>query len=527
MKILIKNGIIIDGTRQDAYKGEILISNDTIEKIAKDNNIECNPDKIIDAMGKIVCPGFIDTHTHSDIMVFEDNYMEPKIRQGITTEIIGQDGIGPAPLPVEYIEEWKKVLAPIDGESQNIDWNYKDTKGYLEQLIKRKTSVNIMYLAPHGNIRLEAMGFSNKKATKGQLEQMKKILEREFKNGAKGLSSGLIYSPCNHADEEELVELCKVVKQYNGVFVVHQRSEGNNIINSMKEIINIGVKSGVKIHFSHFKICGKNNEYKLEEVIGLIEKAKKQGVRISFDQYPYVAGSTKLSAILPLWVHNGGVVEMIKRLMDEDIREKIKKEILEVNCDWDNFIEFAGYEGIYVSLVKSEKNKLIEGKNLLKISKLKGLSPLDCALNIIIEEEDNVEMVDFYGTEEVLKRIMTLDEQNFCTDGLVSENPHPRTYGAYAKVIRKYVNEEKLLTLEEAIYKMTKKPADVFNIKDRGTIKEGYKADLIIFNENNFVDRADFKSNNILSKGIDWCIINGEIIIENEKKSQVFSGLIL
>ncbi|MEG3014117.1 MAG: D-aminoacylase, partial [Cetobacterium sp.] len=287
MKILIKNGYIVDGNKTPMYKADLLIEDKVIKKIGK---IEEDVPRVIDANGRIVCPGFIDTHSHSDLLNLVNPYNQIKIRQGITTEILGQDGISMAPLPKQYISSWRKNIAGLDGESDEIDWEYETTDNYLKMMEKNGIGLNEAYLVPHGNVRMEAMGLEGRAATKSEIEKMCEITRREMEAGAFGLSTGLIYIPCAYSETEELIEMCKVVAEFDGALVIHQRSEADTIVNSMKEVIEIGKKSGVKIHFSHFKICGKNNWKYLDEMLELLERAKKEGIEISFDQYPYAAG---------------------------------------------------------------------------------------------------------------------------------------------------------------------------------------------------------------------------------------------
>jgi len=257
MKILIQDGTVVDGTGSKGFIGSIAIENDRITAVGA-----ISPegfDQVIHATGMVVSPGFIDTHSHSDLQVLLDPYVLPKIRQGITTEILGQDGISMAPLPIQYISPWRKNLAGLDGDSDEIDWNYETTDGYLKMMEKNGVGLNESYLVPHGNIRMEAMGLDNRLPSEEEIQKMCEITRREMEAGAFGLSTGLIYMPCAYSESREIIEMCKVVAEYDGVFVVHQRSEADTILESMAEVINIGRESGVKVHFSHFKVCGRKN----------------------------------------------------------------------------------------------------------------------------------------------------------------------------------------------------------------------------------------------------------------------------
>ena len=525
MRTLIKHGLIVDGNKTPAYEGDILIENEKILKISQDLNEEA--DKVIDAKGRVICPGFIDTHSHSDLVILVNPYNEVKIRQGITTEVLGQDSISMAPLPQEHISSWRKNLAGLDGESDEIDWKYETTENYLKMMDYNGVGLNETYLVPHGNVRMEAMGLEDRPATKEEIQKMCEITERELKAGAIGLSTGLIYIPCAYSLTEEIIEMCKVVAKYDGVFVVHQRSEADTILTSMEEIIEIGKQSGVKVHFSHFKVCGKANWKYIPQVIELLEKAEKEGIRVSFDQYPYAAGSTMLGVVLPPWAHSGGTDKLIERLSDENERAKMKKDIANGIEGWDNFIEFAGIDQIFVTSVKTEKNKDTIGKSLLEIGKMRGKDPLDATFDLLKEEENAVGMVDFYGLEEHIIGFMKRDEQNVCTDGLLAGKPHPRAYGSFPKILGRYVRELNVLTIEEAVYKMTKKAATSFSIKDRGELKEGYFADIVIFDKDTVSGCDDFINSMQYPTGIDYVIINGNCVVEEGKYNKIKAGKVL
>lgn len=525
MKTLIKNGLIIDGTGDKAVKANLLIENDRVVKIGEVE--EKQFDRVIDAEGMIVAPGFIDTHSHSDLKILVNPFNETKIRQGITTELLGQDGISMAPLPQKYISPWRKNLAGLDGDSDEIDWTYETTDNYLKMMEQKGIGLNESYLVPHGNIRMEVLGLDNRQPTEEEIEKMCEVTRREMEAGAYGLSTGLIYMPCAYSQTKEIIEMCKVVAQYDGVFVVHQRSEADTILESMEEVIQIGRESGVKVHFSHFKVCGKKNWKYIDEVIKLLEKAKEEGIRVSFDQYPYVAGSTMLGVILPPWAHDGGTDKLLERLKNPELRAKMVEDMENGIPGWDNFVDFAGLDQIFVTSVKTEKNEDLVGKNLVEIGQIRGKNPYDATFNLLYEEENAVGMVDFYGLEEHVIKFLNRPEQNVCTDGLLAGKPHPRVFGAFPRVLGKYVREEKALTFEEAIYKMTKKPAEVFGIKERGVLKAGNYADIVIFNPNTVEDKGTYVDPIQYPVGIDYVLINGNIVIDNGVYNKILAGKVL
>ena len=517
MNIIVKNALIIDGTNAPGYIGDIFIKEDRIDKILTDpilsGELEKEANHVIDAKGLVCAPGFIDTHSHSDLKVLSDPMLLPKLKQGITTEVLGQDGIAMAPLPLAYIEPWRKNLAGLDGENNAIDWTFQDTKHYLQMIEAAKPALNESYLLPHGNVRMEAMGLSDKAPTKEDIQKMCDITRREMEAGCIGFSSGLIYMPCAFSQTEEIIEICKVVKEFNGLFVVHQRSEADTILSSMDEILRIGRESGVQIHFSHFKVCGKQNWDKLPAMLHKLDQAKAEGIEVSLDQYPYIAGSTMLGVILPPWVHDGGTDQLVLRLQSKELREKMKQDIQNGISGWDNFVQFAGTEGIFVTSVLSDKNQNIVGLSLDEIGKKWGVEPLDAAFDLLLEEKNAVGMVDFYGTEDHVISILKRPETNVCTDGLLSGKPHPRVYGSFPRVLGKYARENALFTMEEAVYKMTGKAAKAFHIKERGIIKEGYFADITIFNPSTVIDKGTFSNPEQYPEGIAYVIVNGQIEI--------------
>jgi N-acyl-D-amino-acid deacylase len=526
MRTLLKGGLVVDGSGRSKYPSDVLIEDNRIAALG--NIAPASDMKVLSVQDLVVAPGFIDTHSHSDLEVLVHHKVMPKIMQGITTEILGQDGISLAPLPKAYINSWRKNLAGLDGVSDDIDWEYRTTANYLKMIEQAHPGLNEGYLVPHGNVRMEAMGLDNRIATDADIKKMADIVRREMKAGAWGLSSGLIYPPCCYGDREEIIAMCKVVAEYDGCFVVHQRSEADTILSSMEEIIDIGRKSGVKVHWSHFKICGKGNWDKAAQVVELLESAKAEGIRVSFDQYPYVAGSTMLSIILPPWTDDGGADKKLARLADHQLRQKMIYDIEHGLPGWDNFIAFAGLDGIYVTSVQTKKNADAVGLNLLELGKLRGKNPYEATFDLLLEEENAVGMIDFYGSEENVKCFMKLPEMNACTDGILCPGkPHPRLYGTFPRILSKYVREEKVLTLEEAIYKMTKKPATTFGLVKRGEIKKGYFADLMVFNPQTIRDVGNFLNPMQYPTGISYVFVNGALTVDHGKHTNRCAGCVL
>ncbi len=525
-RILIRGGTIVDGTGAPRYCADVLVEDDRISKIGE---IAVQPDmQCIDAAGLCVAPGFIDTHSHSDLDVLLRPAVLPKIMQGITTELLGQDGVSMAPLPKQYISSWRKNLAGLDGDTDDIDWGFETTENYLNMLENAHPGLNEAYLVPHGNIRMEAMGLDNRLPTDDEIDSMCRITRREMQAGAMGLSTGLIYIPCAYSESKEIIAMCKVVAEFDGVFVIHQRSEADTILDSMREVIEIGRKSGVKVHWSHFKVAGRKNWDKIDAVLELLETAKKEGITVSFDQYPYVAGSTMMGAILPPWVHDGGTDNVISRLKDPKLREKMRYDMENGLHGWDNFIDFAGFDNIYTTSVKTEKNADAVGLSLTEFAKKRGKDVYNSTFDLLMEEENAVGMVDFYGTEEHVKLFMQREEMNVCTDGLLCPGkPHPRLYGSFPRVLGKYARDEQVFSLETAVAKMTSKAASVLSLAQRGQIKEGFFADITSFDFNTILDKGTFTEPVQYPQGIHHVLVNGKIAVQNGKHTGTLNGKVI
>lgn len=525
MKLVLRNGTIVDGSGEARFKGDVLIEDNKIVKVGEVSDLDA---EVIDCTDRIVAPGFIDTHSHSDLDVLLRPNVLPKVMQGITTEFLGQDGVSMAPLPVQFIDDWRKNIAGLDGESDEIDWTYETTDNYLKMIEDVGPGLNECYLVPHGNIRMEAMGLDNRQPNDEEIEKMKEITRREMEAGAFGLSTGLIYIPCAYSESKEIIEMCKVVAEYDGVFVIHQRSEADTIVDSMEEVIEIGRKSGVRVHWSHFKVAGQKNWDKIETVLGQLDQAREEGITVSFDQYPYVAGSTMMGAILPPWVHDGGTNKVIERLRDPELREKMKYDMENGIHGWDNFVEFAGFDNIYVTSVKTEKNADAVGLSITELAKKRNLDSYTAAFDLLMEEENAVGMVDFYGKEEHVMRFMQRPEMNACTDGLLAPGkPHPRLYGSFPRILGKYVREEQLFSLETAINKMTHKAATAMVLPNRGLLKEGYFADVVVFDPETIIDKGDYVDPIHFPVGIDYVIVNGKVTIAKGEHTGNRSGVVV
>lgn len=521
--IIIRNGTCYAGDGRPGFRADIAIAGGKILKIGVMGGAEARRE--IDAENLSVAPGFIDTHSHSDLVALVEPDIANKTTQGITTDIIGQDGMSLAPVVPEYIDSWKKVMAGLEGNYE-VEWNWRRSTEYLDRLDSQNLGPNIAYLVPYGNIRMCAAGLENRPVTENEIAVMCGLLEEGIANGAVGLSTGLIYPPCSYAPEQEITQVTTVLARYGLPFVIHQRSEADDILNSMDEVIRIGRNSGCHIHFSHFKVAGMKNAGMFDLVMKKLDDASKE-ISLSLDQYPYTAGSTTFSVILPPWVHSGGAEKALARLTDKDQRQKMKKDIIEGIPGWDNFVDFAGMENIFVTFVKTEKNQDLVGKNMLEIGEIRGKDPLDAAFDLLVEEDMSVGLVDFYGLEEHVEQILVHPLQNPCTDGILGAHPHPRVYGSFSRILGHYVRERRILDIPSAVHKMTARPASIFKLKNRGLLKEGYQADITLFDAEKVTDRATYENPKQFSDGIPYVIVGGKLAVDNGEPTRQKSGCVI
>jgi N-acyl-D-amino-acid deacylase len=518
LDIVLKSGEIVDGTGSLKFNADVAVKNGLIVKVGQ---VRENSKQTIGVEGLIVAPGFIDSHSHSDLYLIHEPQSKAKIMQGITTEIIGQDGLGEAPIKLSLVNEWRKYLSGLNGDPP-IEWTWSSMKEYLDKVKDARPAVNVASLVGHGNLRLMSMGMEDREPTKEELGKMKKLLAESLEHGAIGLSTGLIYAPCVYSKASELVELCNVVASFGGVFVVHMRNEGDRLLESIEEVLMIARESGVHVHISHFKSSGKANWGKSAQSLEQIEKAQKLGINVSFDQYPYTAGSTFLSSLLPSWVHEGGVLKLLKRLMNPQIREKINEEyVSRVGSE-----RFEGWERVLVTYVVSEANKQFEGLPLGEIAKIRGEHEIDTLINLVIEESNQASMVSFTMSEDDIRRIMAHTLGSICTDGLLLGKPHPRAYGAFPRVLGPYVREG-VLSLEEAIRKMTSFPAQIFNLRKRGRLEAGYFADITVFDPKIVTDKSTFVDPKEHPEGIEYVIVNGVVTVKKGEYIGNRSGRII
>ncbi len=531
MKLLIKNGEIIDGTGLKGKVGDILINNGIITELAEEILVTNDDNlKIIDATGLVVTPGFIDMHSHSDATFTCEVSNEEKLQQGVTTQVNGNCGFGLFPMVDSegYKKEVVKDLSSVEFyiKEEEIKWgNFKEFFTYFNNTLNKGFGTNHLPLVPHSLIRSNVLGFGDKKVEKLHITQMQELLREQLNLGARGMSTGLAYAPGCFTSMEELLALCEVLKEQDKIYFSHIRDEGDMIIESVKEVIEIAEKSGCKVHISHLKAIGVKNHYKTAEIIQLISNARSQGLKITADIYPYEASSTMLSVLLPKKSRSENIDTLIENLNDKKYCLDIKDEVEY------NLTNRGGSEKIMINYLGNREYNYLIGKSLKDISVIFNLGEFETILKLIIDNNNIVNGIFYAISEDGIEELLKQEFITIGSDGMLNlENKnasHPRTFGTFPKIYRKYVSELKILSLEEAVYKMTKLPANIMNLKNRGEIKIGNIADITIFDKDKIRDNSTFQNSFVYPTGINYVIVNGEIIVENSKFLSNLKGRIL
>ncbi len=513
LDIIFRNASIIDGSGSPWFSAEVGVRDGKIAEVKKGITTEAREE--LDIGGAVLCPGFVDAHTHSDLRLFIHPDEKEKLHQGITTALLGQDGLSVAPLDEANKKPMMRRVSGLLGTYLE-EWPWNSVADYFSSVAQTQPAVNNAMLVPHGAVRAMALGWENRPASAAELDRMKYILAEALDEGACGLSTGLIYPPGMYADRKELVELCRTTGSKGGFFVVHMRNEGDDLLESILEVGGICLEAGCPLHISHLKVAGKRNWGKSVNALELIEKFREQGLEVTFDQYPYTAGSTMLDAVIPPRFHTGGTEHLLEALADPAIREEIRRvQAGKTDDKWENWITTCGWESIMINSVKTEKNRFAEGKTVVEIASLTGKDPLDAVCDLLIEEDDAVTMTQFYGSEEDLKAIMQSPHMVLCSDAIVGGRPHPRAFGSTARFLGKYARDEKVLSLEEAIRKMTSQPCRRIGLFDRGLIRPGMTADITVFDPEKIIDRGTYADPCQHPEGIIHVAVNGVLALKN------------
>lgn len=534
--ILIRNATIVDGTGKPGYQGDVAVSDDKIAIVS--GRLEGDAVRTIDAKGHIVCPGFIDAHGHSDFTLFVNNRGESKIRQGITTEVTGNCGFTAGPFTEDHKEDLDYYLANtiLLTEEQRAVWTWKTHDEFLRYTAKDGLSFNLAPLVGHGVIHVGVMGFEDRMPTDDELDRMKEILRKELDAGLFGLSMAFQYEPGNYVAIEEVLEMCEVVRSYGRIYTIHMRNEGSELLECVSHAIEIAERSGCRVEVSHLKASNRSNWGKARKAMELISEARKRGIDIAFDVYPYTAGGSGLIDLMPPWIKKDGPKVMCERLADEAVRKRVTEDMQTGLPEWDSLMDDEDWDDrVQIATLLTEKNKSCEGKMIREIAAEWGCTNYEAVVRLIMEEKAAVKCLFFSMDEDELIDIMKHPLAVFGTDGracatygpLSKGSIHPRYYGSYPRIIGHYVRNRGIMTLEEAIRKSTYAVAKRFGIEGRGEIKEGNFADIVMFSYDDIAENNTFAKPHSYPKGIDFVMVNGQIVIEQGEHTGILPGIIL
>ncbi|MEF8801622.1 MAG: D-aminoacylase [Halolamina sp.] len=513
--LLLENARVVDGTGAPWFRGNVAVSDGRIQRVVR-GDADVDAETTVDIDGNVVCPGFVDTHSHSDLELFADPALAPKIQQGITTEILGQDGFSMAPMYREGgAEEWARHLSGLAGDV-DVDWDWDDTTGYLDAVVANGIGPNVATLVGHGTVRFNVLGMADRAPTEDDLAKMASLVDDALEAGAIGFSTGLVYSPQVNATTAEVQRLAAALAPYGRPFVAHIRSEGRWIWAALDEFVDIGAEEGVPLHLSHYKMSGTQQQGKADRANKLLEAARERGVDITAEQYPYTAGNTLLAAVLPPWVHADGPEAVLGTLQDEAARERIRRDIEEWRIDgWENQGARSGWENIVVRNLDTETWRSYEGESVADIAADRDQHPVLTVCDILVDEELSPAMILHTIAESDVREIMANERVGVATDGLFGAFPHPRTYGAYPRILGTYVREENHLTLEEAVRKMTSLPARAMGLDRKGVLRPDMDADLVVFDPATVRTPATFDNPRQAPKGMPHVLVDGTFVVRD------------
>lgn len=526
--VLIMNGRIVDGSGRQGFNADLAIKGDRIARIG--NLANASATRTIDAHGLIVVPGFIDMLGQSETNLLIDPRGMSKIMMGVTTEVTGE-GESIAPINDRQIKEQEDFLRRFN---LTIDWKTIDE--YFKRLTKQGTGLNLGTFVGATQVREYVVGFDDRPPTAEELRQMKELVAAAMRDGALGLSTSLQYVPARFAKTDEIVELAKVARQYGGIYATHQRSEANALDESLNEVFEIARRAHIPVEIWHLKTAYKKNWGRMPEILKRISRARASGLDITADIYPYIAGSTSLSACLPPWALEGGTEKMLARLHDAQTRDRLKREISVDQKDWENiYLGSGGASGILIGAVVNRDLESMQGKRLSEIATEQNKEPFDALFDLILADRGQTGAIYFMMSEADMRAAMRAPFVSFCTDSgsratdgpLAGSKSHPRGWGSYPRILGRYVRAEKLLSLENAIHKMTGMPAKRVGLRDRGFLRAGMFADVVIFDPAKVIDKATFEMPNQYPEGIEYVLVNGQLSVDKGTRTAALAGQVL
>lgn len=513
--VIIRGGTVYDGSGRRPVKADVGIKNDRIATIG--NLSRATAPTVVDARGLAVAPGFINMLSHSETSLIVDSRSLGEIKQGITTQIFGEFSMGP-------LNDQMKQRGRNSRGDVRFDIEWTTLVEYLSYLERRGIPQNVASFIGASTIREYVIGLEDKPPTPEQLDQMRELVRREMEGGALGITTALIYPPAFFAKTEELIELCKVAAKYKGKYTTHMRSEANQLIEAVEETIRISREAGLPAEIYHLKAAGEANWPKMDQVIKMIERARRQGLKITADMYTYTAGGTGLDASMPPWVFDGGREAGYHRLQDPEVRKKIADAIRTPSNDWENLYNLAGSpDRLVLASFRSEKLKPLVGKTLGEVAKMRGKDPIETIMDLVLEDRSRIGTIYFLMNEDNIKKQIRLPWVSFGSDAAsiapegtnLRSAAHPRAYGNFARLLGKYVRDEKVISLSEAVRRLTSLPATNLGLAQRGFLRKGMFADVVVFDPQSISDRATFENPHQLSVGVRDVFVNGVQVLKN------------
>jgi N-acyl-D-amino-acid deacylase len=526
--VIVRDGTIYDGSGEPPYVGDVAISGDTIVAVGEIGRATAAIE--IDAGGLAVAPGFVNMMCWANESLIEDGRSQSDIRQGVTLEILGE-GSSMGPLNDDMKDE---MVRRQGGIRYDVEWTTLDE--YLQLLERRGVSPNVASFIGAANPRRYVIGHEDRAPTPEELDQMRALVRQAMAEGALGVASALIYPPGSFAETDELIALARVAAEYDGLYISHLRSEGAGITEALDELLTIARAADIRAEIYHLKSSGQANWPLFDEVVAMVERARAEGLHITADMYTYPAGATGLNATMPPWVQEGGFDASLERLQDPDLRQRIAREMLEESDEWENMYLGVGSPArILLVGFKSEALKPLTGKTLAEIAEMRGADPREVAMDLIVEDDSRIGAVYFSQSEDIVRRAIALPWVSFCSDEaslapegvFLERNPHPRAYGSFARLLGRYVHEEQLITLQEAIRKLTALPAENLRIDRRGRLQEGYYADVVVFDPETIQDHATFTDPHRYATGMVHVFVNGEQVLEEGEHTGATPGRVV
>jgi len=512
LDLLIRGGQVIDGTGAPAFRADVGVRGDRIAEIGSLGGHAAT--RTIEAGDLFVCPGFIDMHTHSDVQLLVHPEHDCKVRQGVTLEVLGQDGLSYAPSTPEVIAQLRRQLVGWNDDPPGLDWEFRDIDEFLRRFDDR-VAVNVAYLVPHGTLRMIAVGLDDRPATEAELEVMRRLVAEGMEQGAVGLSSGLMYAPGMFASDDELVELCRAMRPYGGYYCPHHRNYGLRAIESYAECIEIARRADVPLHLAHAHVSFPCNRGRASELLSMIDRARGAGMDVSFDAYPYTAAATYLSGILPGWTSEGGHRATLERLADVAQRERLRVALEETGSDGFHDLT-VDWTSIVISGVRRPDHQRWVGMNIAEAARAAERRPIDFVCELLASEDLGVSALLHIGIEENVRTMLSHPAQMGGSDGiLVGARPHPRGWGAFARYFAMYVRELGLVSWEEMVRRLTSSAAARLGLSDRGRLRAGMAADIVCFDPTTVRDTATYETPRSYPEGIPYVLVNGAVVIDN------------